>query len=441
VRLHVFVGPSLPSRARPSGTQIYHPPIQHGDLFRLDLRPGDRVLIIDGVYQHAAPIRHKEIMAMLRRKVRVYGAASMGALRASELHLFGMRGLGRVFGAYRSGLLESDADVAVLHADADADYQAFTIAHVSVAMAARSLHRAGMISALDADQVTSVSASLHFTERTPAAFLSRADGAGMRAAASRVLAEVTDGGDVKRTDALAAIERLLSAVAATPDEVAQETAECPGTISSYETEWWLEKSAWHGLSGLTRAEVLTFLQLILDDYPRRHLSYVRRVVGDTLAMPGADSEQLLTSAGLWPADARLRRELLAGMMSARETFPDGPGAADLVLVRTFRLAPGRLLYLDVPPEACIGLNMEEMESACSRLLSVADAVERHRPGSVDRLSPQLVDGELVTAWRLPDAAELELAAVDRGFRGLDEARRRCARFVPGLRALRASGAP
>ena len=35
--------------------------------------------------------------------VHVFGAASMGALRAAELDGFGMRGIGRIYAAYRDG--------------------------------------------------------------------------------------------------------------------------------------------------------------------------------------------------------------------------------------------------------------------------------------------------------------------------------------------------
>jgi hypothetical protein len=39
----------------------------------------------------------------------------MGALRAAELHTFGMVGVGRVFEGYRDGVYEDDDEVAVVH--------------------------------------------------------------------------------------------------------------------------------------------------------------------------------------------------------------------------------------------------------------------------------------------------------------------------------------
>ena len=46
---------------------------------------------------------HKEILFALSEGIDVYGAASMGALRAAELDAFGMRGIGDVYSAYAEG--------------------------------------------------------------------------------------------------------------------------------------------------------------------------------------------------------------------------------------------------------------------------------------------------------------------------------------------------
>ena len=46
--------------------------------------------------------------------IKVVGGASMGALRSAELEDMGMIGVGRVFQAYKNGLVESDDDVAVV---------------------------------------------------------------------------------------------------------------------------------------------------------------------------------------------------------------------------------------------------------------------------------------------------------------------------------------
>jgi hypothetical protein len=94
-----------------------HPPVRHGDLVRLDVGPGDTVVIIDGVFHAAPAVRHKEILDLIARGVRVVGAASIGALRAAELCPYGMTGIGSIFAAYRDGLIDADDEVAIAHTD------------------------------------------------------------------------------------------------------------------------------------------------------------------------------------------------------------------------------------------------------------------------------------------------------------------------------------
>ncbi|MEV2255613.1 TfuA domain-containing protein [Streptomyces sp. NPDC050147] len=88
-------------------------PDEHACLRRA-VKGGDRVLIIDGLWHQSAPVRHKEIMLLVAQSVAVYGASSMGAPRAAELAPYGMVGIGRIYRAFRSGLLDADDDVAVL---------------------------------------------------------------------------------------------------------------------------------------------------------------------------------------------------------------------------------------------------------------------------------------------------------------------------------------
>ncbi|WP_329316688.1 TfuA domain-containing protein (plasmid) [Streptomyces sp. NBC_01278] len=207
-----FVGPTLAPSERPEGSFTYLPPIRHGDLFALDLRPGDQVLVIDGVYQHFAPIRHKEILAVLALGVRVAGTASLGALRAAELAGFGMRGLGHVYTAARCGELVADADVGVLHA-ADGDGgRRLTVATVAVRHAVAELTAAGRLSAAEAARIRQVADSLHFTERSERALLHHAGPA--RPAMQRLVDHLADHGDVKTQDALAALHLLESERAA-----------------------------------------------------------------------------------------------------------------------------------------------------------------------------------------------------------------------------------
>jgi len=113
----VFVGPSLSVlRARQVLPEaLYLPPAQAGDVLRaLRLSP-IAIVILDGVFETTAAVWHKEIAVALDNGVVVIGAASMGALRAAEMVTFGMLGVGQIYEGYRSGRLNDDDDVALVH--------------------------------------------------------------------------------------------------------------------------------------------------------------------------------------------------------------------------------------------------------------------------------------------------------------------------------------
>lgn len=93
---------------------IYKRPIKRGDL-SLALKENPNIIgIIDGVFHQNSAVGHKEILNAMKNGVKVYGASSMGALRASELDTLGMIGIGYVYNQYANGEVDSDDDVAVM---------------------------------------------------------------------------------------------------------------------------------------------------------------------------------------------------------------------------------------------------------------------------------------------------------------------------------------
>lgn len=121
VKIIVYTGLSLPfSEAREildshdEVEVIYKRPIKRGDL-GLDLKENpDIIAIIDGVFHQNSAVGHKEILNAINSGVKVFGASSMGALRASELDSLGMTGIGYCYNQYASGAIDSDDDVAVM---------------------------------------------------------------------------------------------------------------------------------------------------------------------------------------------------------------------------------------------------------------------------------------------------------------------------------------
>ena len=93
---------------------VYKRPIKRGDLGATLKENPDIIGIIDGVFHQNSAVGHKEILNVMKKGIEVYGASSMGALRASELDTLGMTGIGYVYKQYAEGIVDSDDDVAVM---------------------------------------------------------------------------------------------------------------------------------------------------------------------------------------------------------------------------------------------------------------------------------------------------------------------------------------
>lgn len=108
----VFLGPSLP-RETASGIldALYLPPIRRGDLEKLPSHV-KVVAIVDGEFYQSLAVSPKEILRVMERDILVYGASSMGALRATELHTYGMIGVGEIFRLYKDEVIDGDDEVA-----------------------------------------------------------------------------------------------------------------------------------------------------------------------------------------------------------------------------------------------------------------------------------------------------------------------------------------
>ena len=132
--IYVFIGPSITQDdARQELDAIYLPPVSEGDITRLASTENPQAIgIIDGYFENVPSVWHKEILFAMKRGIHVFGASSMGALRAAELHQFGMEGVGAIFEAYRDGLIEDDDEVAVTHGPAELGYPALSEAMVNI---------------------------------------------------------------------------------------------------------------------------------------------------------------------------------------------------------------------------------------------------------------------------------------------------------------------
>jgi hypothetical protein len=178
---YVFLGPSLPvDEARSILDAVYLPPAAVGDVYRLarDGRP-PRIAIIDGYFERMAAVWHKEILFALESRIAVFGAASMGALRAAELASFGMIGVGRTFAAFRRGTLTDDDEVAVAHLPAEQLFAPVSTALVDLRAGLALARRRRQISAATHDLLLAVAKSRFYRERSWPQLLADARAAGV----------------------------------------------------------------------------------------------------------------------------------------------------------------------------------------------------------------------------------------------------------------------
>jgi len=92
----------------------YRPPARRGDVLAAARDGADIICLIDGVFFQDSSVAHKEILEALQMGVKVIGASSMGALRAAEMDVYGMEGVGEIYRAYRSGEIVADDEVALV---------------------------------------------------------------------------------------------------------------------------------------------------------------------------------------------------------------------------------------------------------------------------------------------------------------------------------------
>ncbi|MCW5589094.1 MAG: hypothetical protein KIT27_05465 [Legionellales bacterium] len=169
MKIVVFLGPSLTMQSAQAilPTAIYKPPIECGDIIEcLHQDSPDCIAIIDGLFYQQVSVWHKEILLALSHKIRVYGAASMGALRAAELSEFGMQGIGKIYQWYQNNVIEGDDEVALLH-DLKS-YQSLTIPLVNIRASLNFLLTENLVSEEQLQAIFELANTIHFSKRTRA---------------------------------------------------------------------------------------------------------------------------------------------------------------------------------------------------------------------------------------------------------------------------------
>jgi len=209
VKTCLFAGPSLFRCSVPAGIRL-HGPAAMGSVFRALEAGYRRIAIVDGYFGNTPAVWHKEILFALSQGVEVCGAASMGALRAAELHEFGMLGIGRIFRLYRRGAWVDDDEVAVTHGPEELGFCPTSEVMANIRFTLRRLRHSALISEANEIELVRRMKARHFSERTRDELGEQAARLlGMRPGAELMLAFERRYVDAKRDDALALIGHLL----------------------------------------------------------------------------------------------------------------------------------------------------------------------------------------------------------------------------------------
>ncbi len=226
--LCVFSGPTVSAaEVREVLPALCMPPVRQGDIYRTTERLAPTALgIIDGYFHEVPSVWHKEILWAMQRGVRVFGAASMGALRAAELADFGMRGVGRIFEAYRTGrfspyggeCFEDDDEVAVLHGPPASGYAAFSEAMVNIRATLAAAAAAGVVREQTRDALVARAKGQYYPERSWERLLAPGAGVAVPDEELQALAAWLPHGrvDQKRADALAMLAAMREPAVAAP---------------------------------------------------------------------------------------------------------------------------------------------------------------------------------------------------------------------------------
>jgi len=392
--IHVFVGPTLP----PDETLLAHqclrrrPPVRHGDLFDTAIADTDTVVLIDGLYHQTPALRHKEILAVLARGVRVIGAASLGALRAAELWPYGMGGVGNVYRSYRNLEIVGDDEVAV--GQDPLTGRALTWPMVNCRYVINLAVNSRILTGSQAAPLLKALHAVYYPQRTYAAIravcrdqnaIAFADWLGERRSSDPYF------GDIKRSDALSAIRAALHG----PDPCDPVPSNLH--IDSVYFRRWYNAFATEYVDGLVLPTGLrvAYQQLFDPDFRalwQWHLDHLSRRPSDgSRGMPLAERVFRLTGQE-------------AGPPAAHTVFRVPVDLRDTGTVE-------RLLTHETDLD----------RRAVARYLAANDAARRELPF----YTPETVRNEhvicvLQQVWSGPDM-NLEEEAVARGFRGLAEA--------------------
>ncbi|MBA5942249.1 MAG: TfuA-related McrA-glycine thioamidation protein [Methanophagales archaeon] len=204
----VFLGPSLDIETAKNIIDVeFKPPAERGDIFRVVQEGAEIIGLIDGVFFQACAIAHREILYALEEGVKIIGASSMGALRASELELYGMEGVGKIYEGYKKGELVSDDEVALIFEPGT--FKPLSEPLVNIRYNLERAEEKGIITKAVKEKILKVAKSLYYPERDYGRILAIAEDEVEKDVLERLKKFLNEERrNLKREDAVEALKRL-----------------------------------------------------------------------------------------------------------------------------------------------------------------------------------------------------------------------------------------
>ncbi len=387
----VFVGPTLGvEEARAHLDAVFLPPAGQGDVYRAALGRPEAIGLVDGFFERVPSVWHKEILWALTQGIPVYGSASMGALRAAEMEGLGMVGVGKVFDWYRSGMLEDDDEVALLHGPAETGYKHGSEPLVNMRATFRKAERTGILSRAVRERLEGLTKDLHYTERSYGRVLRLARQDGVEEGALGRLEAWLPGAavDLKREDAVRMLVRMRQDL---------EDPQAPPIPGGFEhTVYWEQMVAETGESPLgpgpqdldvTDAEVLDELRLDGALYAvLRRAALARNWVRASQPAPSPGPTEIAEVTGEMCRELNVRSDeefyawLGANRLSA-ERF--GELVRDEAAMRAMERSSSRSLRARIVEELKTRGRYEELAERCRRKRALAGDETPGGSGPID----------------------------------------------------------
>ncbi len=161
----IFAGPSISNFKdfrKKYKNFLFFPPLKHADLIsNVEYYEPDIVGIIDDYSGMLESVWHNEILYVIEKGIKVFGAGAIGAIRAAELNKFGMQGVGTVYKFYKSNQIASDVEVVSVF-DEKNNFNRITIPLINIRFTLKSINIPKELS----DKILSIAKNIYWKKRT-----------------------------------------------------------------------------------------------------------------------------------------------------------------------------------------------------------------------------------------------------------------------------------